>query len=96
MPELVKCKTCGREVSKSAPACPHCGEEAPGLHIRCPKCSSMNIATGQKGFGLGKAAVGGLLLGPVGLLGGMLGRKKIEMVCQACGHKWKPDPKDFT
>ena len=40
----------------------------------------MNIATGQKGFGLGKAAVGGLLLGPVGLLGGMLGRKKLNGV----------------
>jgi tellurium resistance protein TerD len=56
----------------------------------------MNFSTGQKGFGLGKAAVGGLLLGPVGLLGGMLGRKKMELVCQACGKKWKPDPKDFA
>ena len=72
------------------------GEEAPGLHIQCPKCKSMNIATGQKGFGLGKAAVGGLLLGPVGLLGGMLGRKKVEMVCKTCGNKWKPDPKDVA
>jgi len=56
----------------------------------------MNISSGQKGFGLGKAAVGALLLGPVGLLGGMLGRKKIELVCQACGYRWKPDPQDFS
>lgn len=96
MSELVKCKSCGKEVSKTAPTCPQCGETAPGLHIQCPKCESMNIAPSQKGFGLGKAAVGGLLLGPVGLLGGMIGRKKVEMVCQACGNKWKPDPKNFS
>ena len=95
MAEMVNCKTCGKEVSKTAPTCPHCGEEAPGLHIKCPKCNSMNISTGKKGFGLGKAAGGLILLGPVGLLGGMIGRKKIELVCQACGKKWKPDPKDF-
>ena len=96
MAELVNCKTCGKQVSKTAPTCPHCGENAPGLHIKCPKCNSMNISSGQKGFGLGKAAIGGILLGPVGLLGGMFGRKTIELVCQSCGHKWKPDPKDFS
>jgi tellurium resistance protein TerD len=47
----------------------------------------MSISSGQKGFGLGKAAVGAILLGPVGLLGGMLDRKKIELVCQSCGHR---------
>ena len=39
--------------------------------IRCPKCGSTQITAGNKGFGLGKAAEGGLLLGPVGLLGGL-------------------------
>ena len=77
MPELVNAKHAAEKCLKSAPACPHCGEEAPGLHIRCPKCSSMNIATGQKGFGLGKAAVGGLLLGPVGTAGRNARKKKI-------------------
>jgi DNA-directed RNA polymerase subunit RPC12/RpoP len=93
---LVKCKTCGEQVSKTAPTCPHCGENAPGINIKCPVCNSMNFSTGQKGFGLGKAAAGAILLGPVGLLGGMFGRKKIELVCQACGHKWKPDPREFA
>ena len=96
MPELVECKTCGKEVSKTAPACPHCGESLPGLHVKCPKCGSMSVQIGQKGFGLGKAVVGGLLLGPVGLLGGMFGRKKAELVCQACGKKWNPDPKELA
>ena len=91
----VKCKTCGKEVSKTAPTCPHCGENAPGLHIICPACHSMNISSGEKGFSLGKAAAGALLLGPAGLLGGMLGRKDVELVCQSCGHKWKPSPNDF-
>jgi hypothetical protein len=89
MANLVHCKTCTKEVSSTAPTCPHCGEELPGLNISCPKCNSTNISPSQKGFGLGKAAVGGLLLGPVGLLGGMIGRKKVELVCQECGKKWK-------
>ncbi|MCB7128465.1 MAG: hypothetical protein J3T61_02870 [Candidatus Brocadiales bacterium] len=96
MAELVSCKTCGKEVSKTAPTCPHCGEESPGIHVKCPKCGSMSISTGKKGFGLVKAATGGILLGPVGLLGGLIGRKRIELICQACGKKWKPDPKDFA
>jgi hypothetical protein len=50
--------------------------------LRCPKCSSENIepipvTTGKtKGFGLGKAAIGGLALGPVGLAAGVLGMGK--------------------
>ena len=94
--KLAQCKACGKDVSKNAPTCPHCGESAPGLHIKCPTCGSLNIATGEKGFGLGKAAVGLVLLGPVGLLGGMLGRKRAELVCQACGKKWKPEPHDLA
>ncbi|WKZ43336.1 MAG: hypothetical protein QY302_14660 [Anaerolineales bacterium] len=95
MAELVKCKTCGKDVSKTAPTCPHCGENAPGLRINCPACQSMSIATGEKGFSLGKAAAGALLLGPIGIAGGLLGRKNIEFVCQACGHRWKPSPSDL-
>ena len=96
MAELVNCKTCGKQVSKTAPTCPHCGEEAPGLHIECPKCNSVAVSTGQKGFGLGKAAAGAILLGPVGLLGGMIGRKKTELYCRSCGNKWKLDPNEFS
>jgi len=96
MAELVNCKTCSKQVSPNAPTCPHCGENMPGLYIKCPKCNSMNISSGKQGFGLGKATVGAILLGPVGLLGGIIGRKKIELLCQDCGNKWKPELKDIS
>ena len=96
MADLAKCKTCGKDVSKAAPSCPHCGETLPGMAIKCSHCGSSNIAMGQKGYGLGKAAVGAILLGPVGLLGGMIGRKKLEIVCNSCGHKGKVSPEDIS
>lgn len=93
---LAKCKSCGNEISKSATSCTHCGVGLPSIGVKCPKCGSKFMTVGQKGFGLGKAAAGGFLLGPVGLLGGLIGRKKIELVCQSCGKKWKPDLKAFS
>nr|CAA52878.1 unnamed protein product [Clostridium acetobutylicum]prf//2023175A methyl methane sulfonate/mytomycin C/UV resistance protein [Clostridium acetobutylicum] len=48
--------------------------------ITCPYCHSTQVTAGKKGFGVGKAIVGGLLLGPVGLLGGLIGSKNIEFV----------------
>lgn len=55
----------------------------------CPKCMSISIQPLKKGFGLGKAIAGGVLLGPVGLLGGAIGKNKVEMYCMKCGNKWK-------
>lgn len=57
--------------------------------LKCPKCGSTQITAGNKGFGLGKAAIGGILLGPVGLLGGVLGSKKVLVTCLKCGKQWK-------
>mgnify|MGYP000933138434 FL=1 len=59
------------------------------VDLKCPRCSSTQLHAGQKGFGLGKAAAGGLLLGPVGLLGGMIGSKKVMITCLKCGYKWR-------
>ena len=92
MSSIVKCKTCGKDVSSTAPTCPHCGEASPGLDVSCPRCGSSSISIQQKGFGLGKAAAGAILLGPLGLAGGMVGRKKPECVCGSCGHHWDAHP----
>lgn len=57
--------------------------------VMCAKCKSTQITAGNKGFGLGKAATGGILLGPVGLLGGVIGSKKVIVTCLKCGHRWE-------
>lgn len=62
-------------------------EEEP---IRCPVCDSTQLTANQKGFSLGKSIGGGLLLGPVGLLGGFIGSNKVVITCLKCGYKWKP------
>ncbi len=70
--------------------------QAYGDEIRCTRCGSGNVRTGQKGFGLGKAAIGGLILGPVGLLGGLLGSKELKISCNQCGHSWSPNQHDYA
>ncbi len=61
---------------------------------KCPMCSSNNwkeVDVSNKGFSVGKAAVGGILLGPVGLLGGALGKKKKTYCCGQCGFQHEYD-----
>ena len=48
------------------------------------KSGSWLTAT-NKGFSVGKAAVGAVLLGPIGLVGGALGKKKQCYYCGNCG-----------
>ena len=55
----------------------------------CPKCkvgmmSKMGERTG--GFSGGKAVVGAVIAGPIGLAAGALGRKKVTYVCDRCGY----------
>jgi hypothetical protein len=92
---LVACKLCGQRVAKTAAACPHCGQNAPGLTLNCPRCGSGQTVVGKKGFSLGNATVGAVLLGPLGLLGGMIGQKDTEFGCLACQYKWTIPPSDF-
>lgn len=61
----------------------------------CSKCGSTSLSANKKGFGIGKAVVGGgvglFALGPVGLLGltgGNLGAKKVRVTCMNCGHEF--------
>ncbi|UOE55844.1 TerD family protein [Bacillus sp. CMF12] len=65
-------------------------------NIACTRCGSTNIRTGQKGFGLGKAAIGGLILGPVGLLGGFIGKNQLKLTCNSCGNSWSPNQTDYA
>ena len=55
----------------------------------CPKCrvgflQSIGERTG--GFSGGKAALGAVLAGPIGLAAGALGKKKITYQCNRCGY----------
>lgn len=55
----------------------------------CPKCKAVAyhpVMQQKKGFSVGKAVTGSVLLGPVGLLGGALGKKKTMYQCQNCGY----------
>ena len=58
--------------------------------VACPKCNSTQITADRKGYGWGKAVGGGVLLGPIGLLGGFVGSRKVLITCLKCGHQWKP------
>lgn len=57
--------------------------------IACPKCGSQQLTANKKGFGLGKAGLGLVALGPLGLLGGLVGSGKVKITCLACGKSWK-------
>ncbi|GIW49218.1 MAG: hypothetical protein KatS3mg079_694 [Caloramator sp.] len=55
----------------------------------CPRCHSTHLTAQKKGFGVGKAATGALLIGPYGLLAGGIGSRKIELTCLNCGYRFK-------
>ena len=61
----------------------------------CPMCGEMiswkKVDTSNKGFGVGKALVGAALLGPIGLVGGALGKKKSTYYCGKCGFSHEYD-----
>lgn len=56
---------------------------------KCPMCGEKEnwklVDTTKKGFSVGKAAAGAVLLGPIGLVGGALGKKKLCYYCGKCG-----------
>ena len=56
----------------------------------CPKCNSKQVTYNKQGFGFGKALVGGVLTGGIGLLAGGINKNKIILTCLKCGKTWKP------
>ena len=61
--------------------------------VTCPRCGAKDIQALKKGFGAGKAVGGAVVVGPVGLLAGFIGSRKVQIVCLRCGHKWAPSPR---
>ncbi len=62
---------------------------------RCPMCGESIkwklVDVSKKGYSLGKAAVGTVLLGPIGLAAGALGKKKVTYACGKCGFQHEYD-----
>lgn len=58
--------------------------------VRCPKCGSSHLSANKKGFSLGKAIAGGVILVPIaGVATGMIGKNKIIITCLNCGKQFK-------
>jgi len=63
----------------------------------CPMCNGdankwIKVDTTRKGFSVTKAVIGGLiLLNPVGLVAGALGKKKEIFSCANCGFRHEYD-----
>ena len=66
------------------------GEQS-SIPNRCPNCGdfwAMQKETSGAGNTLGKALIGGLLLGPIGAIGGAaFGNKSVTFICEKCGFK---------
>lgn len=56
--------------------------------IKCPKCGSHQISVDKKGYSIGKGVFGTVLLGPIGLMAGGVGKDKIRITCLNCGNTW--------
>lgn len=54
----------------------------------CPKCGSTSLTANKKGFGVGKAVIGTAVAGPIGLVAGNKGEKKVRITCLNCGNQW--------
>jgi RNA polymerase subunit RPABC4/transcription elongation factor Spt4 len=54
----------------------------------CPKCHSTSLTAHKKGFGIGKAMIGGTVAGPIGLIAGNINAKKVRVTCLKCGHQF--------
>jgi ribosomal protein S27AE len=54
----------------------------------CPKCGSYMKSISERigGVSLGKAAIGAIAAGPIGLAAGILGKKKVLYQCSKCGY----------
>ena len=80
-----RCARCSKSIFGSSPA----RVKKAGSTPECSRCRSTSITYNKKGFGAGKAVVGGVLTGGIGLLAGFIGSNKVLATCVSCGHSWK-------
>ena len=63
--------------------------------MMCPLCGEMirwtKVDETRKGFSAGKAVAGAVIAGPIGLIGGALGKKKVCYACGKCGFQHEYD-----
>lgn len=64
-------------------------QPSPKGPVKCPSCGSTEFSANKKGFSGVKALAGGVVLGPVGLLGGLHGAGVVKVTCLKCGHVWR-------
>ena len=55
---------------------------------KCPKCGSTNIHIDRQGYDYGGGCCGAICLGPLGLLCGGIGSKRLKGHCLSCGKKF--------
>lgn len=62
----------------------------------CPKCRGKLVPVGERtgGFSAGKAVVGAVVAGPVGIAAGALGKKLITLQCDNCGYTIETNEKE--
>lgn len=56
---------------------------------KCPRCGSSSLSGNKKGYGIGKGVIGAMAVGPLGLVAGNIGAKKVVVTCMNCGHRFK-------
>jgi len=90
-PRCWNCKSKEFDLERVAgePGTPSSDSSTEASAVRCPKCGSTQVAANRKGFGVGKALIGGFLTGGVGLLGGFIGSGKVLVTCLKCGKQWR-------
>lgn len=56
--------------------------------VFCPKCRKIMSPISERtgGFSGGKAVLGAVVAGPIGLAAGALGKKKTMYRCSSCGY----------
>ena len=92
---LINCPECKKEISDKATACPHCGcpiklqPSQQEEYLCCPRCLSRELHSEHKGFSGGKALVGAVITGGIGLLAGTIGSHDTQITCLKCGNKFK-------